>query len=145
MFRPSGLPFDRTSLPAVELLMHSSSQTSLMLDSLQQRVDLTIWPELLEYCFSFVANYQMFANTDIMFRNPDKIVLSDGIDDPKKVIPVLESKIETGNEMDYSSDPDMKSLDELTSFIRENARIAIETETLLSELALQASKKVGKS
>ena len=34
--------------------------TSLFLDSLQNRVDITLWPELLEDFFSFVANEQMF-------------------------------------------------------------------------------------
>ena len=41
LFEPTDLPFDRTNLPAVERLMKSASQTSLALDSLQQRIDLT--------------------------------------------------------------------------------------------------------
>ena len=134
MFKPTGLPFDRTSLPAVERLMHSSAQTSLVLDSLQQRIDLTLWPELLEDCFAFVANYQMFANTDIMFRNPDKIVMANG-DSAGDGERTLATKIAEWNEADeLDTDPDMKSIEELYDFIKENARIAQEIERKLIEV-----------
>lgn len=42
-------------------LMKSAFNTALAIDSLQTRVDLTLWPQLLEDCFAFVANYQVFA------------------------------------------------------------------------------------
>lgn len=45
-------------------LMKSAFNTSLYLDSLQTRVDLTLWPELLENCFTFVANYQVFSSDE---------------------------------------------------------------------------------
>ena len=138
MFLPTGLPFDRTSLPAVERLMHSSGQTSLALDSLQQRIDLTIWPQLLEDCFSFVAAYQMFSNTDVMFRNPDKILLSDSKNDSQTVEKELSEKISNWNaEDELSSDPDLKGVEELYNFIKENAGTAMKIETFLSELALK--------
>ena len=43
MFEPSGLPTDNTRLPAVERLLVSASNTSLVLDSLQNNVDLRQW------------------------------------------------------------------------------------------------------
>lgn len=138
MFEPSGLPFDRTTLPAIEQLMQSASRTSLVLDSLQQRIDLTIWPNLLEDCFAFVANYQMFSNIDPMFRNPSRIILNDGTTDETIVKQRLEKKIagwDTSEEL--SSDPDMKAVEELYNFIRDNARKALDIETFLSEIALQ--------
>lgn len=46
---------------AINDLMKSAARTSLTLDTLQTRVDLTIWPELLEDCFAFVANYQLMS------------------------------------------------------------------------------------
>lgn len=48
-------------LPAI---LKTGSRTALCLDSLQNRVDLTLWPELLEQCFAFVAEYQMFSAED---------------------------------------------------------------------------------
>lgn len=45
-------------------ILKSGSITALCLDSLQNRVDLALWPELLENCFSFVASYQMFSVED---------------------------------------------------------------------------------
>lgn len=48
----------------VNNLVRSAASTSLLLDNLQNRVDLALWPELLENCFGFVAQYQMFASGD---------------------------------------------------------------------------------
>lgn len=138
MFQPSGLPFDRTSLPAVERLMHCSAQTSLALDSLQQRIDLTLWPQLLEDCFSFVANFQMFSNTDFMFRNPDKIVLSDSSEISSNVEMQLADKIRNWKPEDDSTlDPNLKAVEELYNFIKENAKTAMEIETILTEVAMK--------
>lgn len=68
-----GYSYDATTPSTIKRLMHSASQTSLVLDSMQQRIDLSLWPELLENCFSFVANLQMFSNSEAMLRNPDNI------------------------------------------------------------------------
>lgn len=137
MFKPSGLPIDNTSLPAVERLMHSASQSSLALDSMQQRIDLTLWPELLEDCFAFVANFQMFSNTDIMFRNPDRIVLTDPAQGEESPQQTLERKIKDWKpQNDFAIDPDVKGVAELFNFIKENAATAIKIETMLSEIAI---------
>ena len=141
MFEPTGLPFDRTNLPAVERLMLSASHTSLALDSLQQRIDLALWPDLMEKCFSFVANYQIFSNTDIMFRNPDRIVLNNETANEKTVERNLSQKIAKWNPVDdFSIDPDLKSVEELFNFIKENANIAMEIETILTELDMKLQK-----
>lgn len=141
LFLPSGLPFDHTNLPAIVRLLHSAEHTSIALDSLQQRVDLTLWPTLLEDCFAFVANYQMFSNTDVMFRNPDRIILADGTTNETGIASRLSKKIaEKGNDPDYSVDPDLKDVAELYNFIKENANKAIEIETYLAELALKPDK-----
>lgn len=134
MFEPSGLPFDRTKLPAVERLMHSASQTSLALDSLQQRIDLTLWPQLLEYCFSFVANYQMFSNTDLMFRNPDNILLSDeNSTNETSAEQKLSQMIHDWKPEDENAiSPDLKAVEELFNFIKENAQTAMQIQTLLT-------------
>ena len=139
MFQPSGLPFDHTTLPAVDRLMHSAAQTSLTLDSLQQRIDLTLWPQLLENCFSFVANFQMFSNTDVMFRNPDHIVLTDGDAVNNSVEKTLSDKIAAYNGSDsaMTMDPDLKAVEELFEFIKANAGKAQDIETILTEIAAQ--------
>lgn len=138
MFDPTGLPFDRTSLPAVERLMLSASHTSLALDSLQQRLDMSLWPDLLENCFSFVANYQIFSNTDIMFRNPGKIRLTGTAHNAKDVEEILSKKIAGWkNADDLSIDPDLKAVEELFNFIKENANLAMEIQTVLTELDMK--------
>lgn len=61
---------------AVATLMRSSGRTAIALDSLQTRIDLTIWPDLLEYCFAFVANYQILSVVD----GPNALRLKDNGD-----------------------------------------------------------------
>lgn len=51
---------------AAERLMSCASSTSLYLDSLQQHVDLTLWPKVLEDSFAFVAACQMFVSDDML-------------------------------------------------------------------------------
>ncbi len=64
MFKPSGLDMDHSSEPAVKRFLDSASATSLLLDSLSVKIDLSLWPELVDACFDFVANYQMFSTAD---------------------------------------------------------------------------------
>ena len=45
-------------------LLRAGNRTALCLDSLQNRVDLSLWPDLLEACFGFVADYQMYSAED---------------------------------------------------------------------------------
>lgn len=50
--------------PELVSLLKTGSKTALCLDSMQGSIDLALWPELLEDCFSFVAEYQMFSAED---------------------------------------------------------------------------------
>ncbi|MDE7180323.1 MAG: potassium channel family protein [Muribaculaceae bacterium] len=61
MHKASGLSEDLSKRSSVESLMKCASSLSFYLDSLQSRIDLSIWPQLLEDCFAFVANYQMLS------------------------------------------------------------------------------------
>lgn len=45
----------------IAALLRVGSKTALCIDSLQNRVDLSLWPELMEYCFGFVADFQMYS------------------------------------------------------------------------------------
>lgn len=60
ILKPSTLTDASSTRPVVEELILSATRTSLFLDSVQNRVDITLWPDLLESFFSFVANEQMF-------------------------------------------------------------------------------------
>lgn len=51
---------DKEGRAAAEELLHTASRTSLMLDSMQGRIDLSLWPQILEDSFAFVAACQMF-------------------------------------------------------------------------------------
>ncbi len=52
-------------------LTKAAARASLTIDSFQNRVDLTLWPELLENCFAFVANYQIMASDISSNTSPD--------------------------------------------------------------------------
>ncbi|MDE6300791.1 MAG: potassium channel family protein [Muribaculaceae bacterium] len=124
LFKPSGLPADRTRLAAVTRLMHSASQTSLALDSLQNRVDLTLWPDVLEDCFGFVADYQMFSSQDDLLTHEEKDAAA------------ISAKIAAWKgDLDFSSDPELQPVGELYYFIKKTAGYALNLETRLTQLA----------
>lgn len=54
-------------IPASSLadILKAGARAALCLDSLQNRVDLSLWPDLLEKSFGFVADYQMFSAEDL--------------------------------------------------------------------------------
>lgn len=74
MNKPSMLPDDHSNRTAIESLMKCSASLSLYLDSLQSRIDLTLWPDLLEDCFAFVANYQMLSVDEKTNRPNEELV-----------------------------------------------------------------------
>lgn len=45
-------------------IMRAAFNISLALDTLQTRIDLTLWPDLLEDCFTLVADCQIFTDND---------------------------------------------------------------------------------
>lgn len=69
---------NKSSIPKNRLIK-SASHTSLVLDSIQQRIDLTLWPRLLEDCFAFVANYQLYANNELGSDKSSHQEIEDGI------------------------------------------------------------------
>lgn len=73
MNKPSGLPDDLSGRSAIQSLMKYSANISLYLDSLQSRIDLSLWPQLLEDCFAFVANYQMLSDVDSMNKPNEEL------------------------------------------------------------------------
>ena len=75
MNKPSGLPDDYSeNRSALSGLMKTAGSLSLFLDSLQGRIDLTLWPDLLEDCFAFVANYQMLSIDDDLKEPNDELI-----------------------------------------------------------------------
>lgn len=132
LFLPSGLNSDYTGLPVIIQFMKSVSHTSLALDSLQSRVDLTLWPKLLEDSFSFVANYQLFSNSDLFFNSDNILDLTrnkpEELNDLSEKIAAYEGKpvYEDGNSL--------QPIWELYFFIKQNARLASQIETVLTEI-----------
>lgn len=119
VFSPSGLPSDNTRQPAGQRLLQSAGRTSSALDSLQARVDLLQWPELLEDCFSFVAGYQMFSDA-AWFAAPH---------------PGLEAEVSAWKGSAKDVPAELQPVAELYYFIKKNGRMALNIETRLTEIA----------
>ena len=68
-----------TGKPIIDDLIASARTTSLFLDSVQNRIDISLWPDLLENFFSFVANEQMFEANKLKNNPSDKAALYDFI------------------------------------------------------------------
>lgn len=137
MFQPSGLSFDKTGIPAVSRLVRSAAQTSFALDSLQNKVDLTLWPEVLESCFAFVADFQMFSSADSLTGKASDLigggVSADGETGARQKLQkeIAGFKGEPGNE----ADSELQPMVELYSYIKESAGKAMHLKQQLEAIA----------
>ena len=123
LFEPSGLPEDNTTLPAAQRLLQAAKRTSEALDSLQSRVDLRQWNDLLENAFSFVAAYQMFSDVGY-FSVPQS---------------QLQQRIKDYNGAVESAPESLHNVAELYRFIKQNAATARDIETLLTRISVPAA------
>lgn len=135
LYKPSGLPIDHTQRPAIEGLLKSASRTSLILDSLQNRTDLSLWPELLEDCFAFVANYQMFASDDAVLNLPAirSTTKCDSGSDEKENEKHISDLIASVVNKDGSHE--LEPLTELYTFIKEDGYLARKIEVTLTKIS----------
>ena len=137
LYKPSGLPDDRSRLPAVIRLMKTLSQTSLGLDSLQTRIDLSQWPSLMEDCFKFVANYQMFASEENILQHPAALSDARQHEDTARAESEISAAIASwqGN-LDFAkSDNRLQPYAELYFLIKDNATLARRIESKISSIA----------
>lgn len=74
LFQPIDNADEYTVHSTLSIFLKSASKLSLSLDSLQQKVDLTLWPDLLEDSFSFVADYQIFSNNEYLLIQKGKVI-----------------------------------------------------------------------
>lgn len=127
MFEPTGFSDDVSGLPSVNRLLRSADRTSLALDSLQSRIDLTLWPGLLEDCFAFVANTQMLDFADSLSNA--------GGEDVRRELSGAIAGASTVS--DISGDPRLAGVAELYGFVKENGRLALDIERRLTEISAQ--------
>lgn len=135
LFKPSGLPFDNTRLPAVARLIKCATHTSLNLDSFQNRVDLTLWPNVLENCFAFVANYQMFSSADSLSGSPINLLKDATVSDTDAEKKLSAEISQFKGDPDISKADDLQPVVELYFFIKDNAKRAIQLQQELTLLA----------
>lgn len=141
LYLPSGIPYDHSSRPAVEGLMTCAADTSLYLDSLQSRVDLTLWPDMLEDSFAFVAACQMFVSKGLLRVWPEKELKDTSAKTLKEAIDNISTYIKTWKgEEDARTNVDMAPVVELYHFIKETGKLARDIELTVTKLASMESK-----
>lgn len=146
LFKSADLPMDHSTRQAVEGLMRCANNTCLLFDSLQTRVDITIWPNLLELCFSFVANSQMFITGDEFSRRlPRRVVKGHRLS-------VAEEEDRLSQEIALSEKlpiaiqgSGMAKVLDLYYYVKDNAEIASKIETICSELAMAPESQDSKN
>lgn len=137
MYKPSGLPGDKSMQPAIEGLLRCASNTSLYLDSLETHVDLTLWPELLEDCFSFVANCQMFGATDSLSKALSVISERDNVDKKEAEHKIVDEISSYTGSIDSKTESNLAPIIELYHFIKRNADLARKMEVIATKLSVQ--------
>lgn len=135
LFKPSGLSSDGTSLPSAERLVKSAGRVSLCLDSLQTRVDLTLWPELLEYSFAFVAGYQMFSSSEAFSHHVSLLIPRESGKGTNAEAALSEMISGIKGVSEAKKERSMEPVVELYYFIKENADIARKLEVTLTKLS----------
>ncbi|MDE6804918.1 MAG: hypothetical protein K2J29_09825, partial [Muribaculaceae bacterium] len=111
--------------------LRSAHRTSLCLDSLQTRVDLELWPELLESCFTFVANSQMFTSSDRLSAGAEALMPASGKDAAQHVA----DKIASSDVPATRKGDSLDSVADLYYYIKANATLARQIETALTKIA----------
>lgn len=120
MYQPSGFPDDLSGLPVAEVFMRQAGKMSLCLDSLETRIDLTIWPDLLEDCFSFVANYQLLDSIANFSKPVDSKIIASATQIPEQTASSV-----------------LRPVVELYAFIKENAVLARRIEVSLTKISTE--------
>lgn len=146
LFKSADLPMDHSMRPAVEGLMRSANNTCLLFDSLQTRVDITIWPRLLELCFSFVANSQMFiSGDDFSHRLPRRVINGRRLSIAEEE-DMLSSEIASCKKIPSAEQgTGMSSVLDLYYYIKDNADIASNIEIICSEVAMAPASQESKN
>ncbi len=135
LFKPSGLPIDNTRLPAASRLFKSASRVSMALDSLQSRVDLRQWPEVLEDAFTFVADYQMFSSEDAFTLHPaEYFQAGESTAATDKTDTTIADQIARFEGEPEAVPAQLQPVAELYFFIKKNADVAMDLEKRLTEI-----------
>lgn len=131
LYKPSGLPLDHSTLPGVTRFIKCADRTSLLLDSIQEKIDLSLWPSLLEDCFSFVADYQLLSSIDRIADKANILHSSRNLDDENVISQKIASSTTIPNKDDIALEPYV----ELYNYIKKSGKLALNIESVLTEIS----------
>lgn len=141
MYKPSGLKIDLGNTPAIEGFLRSATRMSLCLDSMQSKIDMTLWPDIMENSFSFVADFQMFTSTDILAERID-LKIREGKDiTPTQAEAKISKEIASYEEgsLENVESKNMMPYVDLYKFIKKNATLAKKMELALTSISASTS------
>lgn len=132
LYKPSDIPADYSRRSSVEGLMRCAMSTSLYIDSLQTRIDMTLWPRLLEDCFSFVANTQLFSSSDLLKEKLLRMAHDENISLEAAEQKISDEIATCGGIPENGKDDMMTPLVELYHYIKDNAVLARDIEVTVT-------------
>lgn len=135
MFRPSQLPIDHTHRPAVDGLLQCANHISLSLDTMQQSVDLSLWPDLLEDSFAFVSAVQLFASTDNLHELRHMLSHEKGVTEEEAEADIAHAMQTYATPQQAEDEPYLRPAVELFHFIKETAELASRIEVFATKFA----------
>ena len=97
---------------------------------------MTLWPDILEDCFAFVANYQMFSSEDALSHTPITLIPHTNSATEESAESKIASDIAawTGP-LDLKKQGNLQPIIELYYFIKENSELARKLETAITKIA----------
>lgn len=135
LYLPSGLPFDSKTTTALDGFMRCSNDTSLYLDSMQMSVDMTLWPELLEDCFSFVANTQLLNDLNNILSHPEQLLCNSDSITVCQARKIISDKIKNWKgPVQVAETNQLNPIVELYYYIKENADTVRRIETVITNI-----------
>lgn len=135
MFQPSYLPIDHTMRPAVDGLLQCANHVALFLDSMQQRIDLSLWPDLLEDSFNFVSEVQLFASTDNLHDLRHMLSRDKGITENAAEEDIAHAMTTYATAEQAEDEPYLRPAVELYHFIKDTASVAARIELFATNFA----------
>lgn len=145
LFKPSYLPIDHTRRPVVDGLLKCATNVALSLDSLQQRIDLSLWPEMLEDCFGFVSDCQLFASSDNLHDLRSMLSHDKGISQQDAEQQIANSMTTYATPEQAEDEPYLTPAVELYHFIKNAASYASRIEIFSTKFATTYSETLAQS
>ena len=102
---------------------------------MQQSVDLSLWPDLLEDSFAFVSAVQLFASTDNLHELRHMLSHEKGVTEEEAEADIAHAMQTYATPQQAEDEPYLRPAVELFHFIKETAELASRIEVFATKFA----------